>query len=389
MTVRKAGFSLESRFLLDLCPVDPGAKQIDHAGVLFESGLDFDRLAKLAKANRTNNILLSHIRAGRLPIEFPEPFVRTLKEFFAADEMVAEIQSETLFEVITLLNKGGIDFTLVKGAALFATGIYKNFAIRPMVDLDFLIRPKDAGAVKRLLLENGFDHESRPGLEEEQALLGEMVFFKSGMEVMEIEFSFALIKEFGIAQAIKIDEDLILSRRAHVLQNGQSAHVLCAADALMHLIYHHLLVNYMHQIIYYTDWLALISKCADVPDETVLSSAAKMWKIEKSFAMANGLLDYYFQRPISKTGIGVAPDFTKNILIPQLGGYPDASLLKSKRQKIRLDLIGGFWTRAKAIWANLFPPATWMKKKLGPKRSQGSWWVLFYRYLLYRMKKGA
>jgi len=60
-----------------------------------------------------------------------------------------------LVKILSALNSQGISVILLKGAHL-AESVYKNLALRPMVDIDLLARKEDLLKVHEILLQQGY-----------------------------------------------------------------------------------------------------------------------------------------------------------------------------------------------------------------------------------------
>lgn len=67
----------------------------------------------------------------------------------------AEMRIQVLLELLALLRKNGIETLLLKGSALAYT-LYPDPALRPMRDIDLLLRPEDAQRAHDLLKAGGF-----------------------------------------------------------------------------------------------------------------------------------------------------------------------------------------------------------------------------------------
>lgn len=80
-------------------------------------------------------------------------------EFFRQGYYENLARNLTLFQelrrILQALNNGRIKVMVLKGASLAET-VYKNPVLRPMSDLDLLIREKNLGEVERKLLDLGY-----------------------------------------------------------------------------------------------------------------------------------------------------------------------------------------------------------------------------------------
>jgi hypothetical protein len=92
--------------------------------------------------------------AGEVPADFAE-FLETIYELNA--ERNRELLLETA-RIATMLREGGIEPPVVlKGAAYLVTGVTRHIGARVILDLDLLLRPKDAEEAVRILLKSGME----------------------------------------------------------------------------------------------------------------------------------------------------------------------------------------------------------------------------------------
>jgi hypothetical protein len=97
-----------------------------------------------------------------------------------------------LERVLAALTAGGIQPVVLKGAAL-AAEIYPASALRPMGDLDLLIRPGDLGAARRILETLGYCEERYPELSSHfSRVIGSHIIMRSSFQtdvVVELHWS--------------------------------------------------------------------------------------------------------------------------------------------------------------------------------------------------------
>ncbi|MFN3308605.1 MAG: nucleotidyltransferase family protein [Anaerolineales bacterium] len=94
-----------------------------------------------------------HARQGRLPI--PQPLFEQFKQAYLATLARNRIFYNELERVVSALTGQGIAVVLLKGA-MFARMLYEDIGLRPMSDLDILVRKTDIPQAVSLLKENGY-----------------------------------------------------------------------------------------------------------------------------------------------------------------------------------------------------------------------------------------
>ena len=158
-----------------------------------------------------------------------------LEELASIAAFRAEHLRVRLLETIAVLDREGIDFILLKGAAL-ANTIYSSFIERPMGDIDLMVAPTTAQAAHAVLRKSGWTwdevtfpfaryagHHHYPPLEDA---------FKTGIR-LELHTGIAIE---GHPFSVSFDE---LRARGHTVPVGESqAPVPCAEDILLHECVH-------------------------------------------------------------------------------------------------------------------------------------------------------
>ena len=109
------------------------------------------RIARAAAALHGISALLSH----RLPWRGPSSWMH----FLDAQRVHTRRRQERIADAVSLIDdharRSGVALIALKGAALYARGIYEN-GERPMADIDLLAQPADALAVRTLLSALGY-----------------------------------------------------------------------------------------------------------------------------------------------------------------------------------------------------------------------------------------
>ena len=86
---------------------------------------------------------------------------RATRLLFLRHHQTNTVYAEVLREILEALDKAGIDVLVLKGAALCHT-IYPEIGLRPMRDIDMLIRKKQCRQAQDLLITMGFTESTAP-----------------------------------------------------------------------------------------------------------------------------------------------------------------------------------------------------------------------------------
>jgi hypothetical protein len=118
----------------------------------------WDNLSDAAELHGVAPLVHAHLSDGNA---MPPTARRTLGALALRHERAAAARARALADVLTLYARAGIDVLLLKGAAL-AQLVYARPGLRPMRDVDLLVREGDAVRAWRLLAQANFTLPSSP-----------------------------------------------------------------------------------------------------------------------------------------------------------------------------------------------------------------------------------
>jgi len=148
------------------------------------SPLEWDRLCRTAEREKAASTTWAYVKSRLGTAVLPDGAERLRKLAMVTEFRMLFLQ-QTLTDSVAALHRVGIECVLLKGAAL-ATGYYRAFVDRPMLDLDLLVRPDRAAEAVQVLLASGW---RLPGSEEKIAITNEslhhlpVLYHSSGVEV--------------------------------------------------------------------------------------------------------------------------------------------------------------------------------------------------------------
>jgi hypothetical protein len=146
----------EEKLLLALCRLTFSDAQKEKISELIQSVTDWEYFAQIA--NDHGLAALSGYNLGSLTTTsiIPVEITTILKNAHLKSLSRNTFLSETMTEVLGLLNKADIKTVLLKGMALDMTD-YGNIGLRQMTDVDILIEQKRCIEARNILLQNGFE----------------------------------------------------------------------------------------------------------------------------------------------------------------------------------------------------------------------------------------
>jgi hypothetical protein len=143
----------EFRLLLCCARRDMTPEYRQEIRTLLRSDIQWDRLFALATRHKMLPLVWANLQAD-MSASAPRA-AQTLQRAFMGNASRMLRLSGELLELTTLLGGRGITVVPYKGPALGAY-LYGNLAFRQAGDLDLLVRPRDVGATRDLLLERGY-----------------------------------------------------------------------------------------------------------------------------------------------------------------------------------------------------------------------------------------
>jgi len=150
----------DRQLLLACCRAHSGPQRFErpiHRDVVWEQFLT--RAERLGVAPLVHTTLTRCVERTRVPAEVR----RRLDHVYYQQAARNARLSASLEEVLAALSRRAVPVIVLKGAAL-AEPVYGNIALRPIGDLDVLVRPRDLDLADRLVRELGYvpDESSHP-----------------------------------------------------------------------------------------------------------------------------------------------------------------------------------------------------------------------------------
>jgi hypothetical protein len=209
-------------------------------------------------------------------VDIPKKIRLALKTMYLYSVQQNSQLYNDLFRVLEALKDDGIPVIALKGVHL-AKAVYGNTALRPMCDIDIMIKKKDLEHVEDRLLMLGYGPtKGRQSIEERCAYHHHLdQFNKPGNVPIEVHWNIAPVNAF-----FRIDLNGIWERAEKTQFSGRDVWLLSIEDLLLHLCLH---VSYNHQFsidfkhIY--DIYELIHQCRHKMNWEQLIRTAHVWRM--------------------------------------------------------------------------------------------------------------
>lgn len=141
--------------LLGLCRLEFSEDQMVKIRTLLSSVTDWSYFGSMANAHGVAALIYHNLEKLKLLTYVPEEIVDSLRGALMKSLSRNAFNTQTMLEVLGLLNRANIKTVLLKGMAL-ELSVYGNEGIRQMSDIDVLIVRDQCMKARKILIENGF-----------------------------------------------------------------------------------------------------------------------------------------------------------------------------------------------------------------------------------------
>jgi hypothetical protein len=165
MMTSSAQLPQEWRFLLACAKLAPsGADRKIIEDALVDSSINWDAAVRRAVEHDIAPLVYFTLQQTGLAARVARSVLTPLRNSYYANAVRNDLIFRELESVLRAFRIQGVDAVALKGAAL-ADAVYENRALRPMSDIDLLIRKSDVPAVEELLKARGYAlHGREPGM---------------------------------------------------------------------------------------------------------------------------------------------------------------------------------------------------------------------------------
>jgi Uncharacterised nucleotidyltransferase len=246
-----------SAAFVDLILWQCGARTLSQSALeqLYELGAtlsldDWQILRERAHAEGMEALLLAHATEAGLLSIMPAQVADSLMAAYRTNWIWNRRLRGEQRRIVDAIRAHGIDVVVVKGVAL-AERYYGEIALRPIGDIDVLVRPEDAEDCGRILSMSGY--APLPGREKPSqwhALVNRALAFRSDAGfTIDVHWALAslppYVASFPQAEIWRCAED--------ILPVGQAARRLSTADELRFLSYHYAAQHVDRRLIWLVD----------------------------------------------------------------------------------------------------------------------------------------
>ncbi|MFB3816109.1 MAG: nucleotidyltransferase family protein [Candidatus Methylomirabilales bacterium] len=367
MTRRHAALTAEDRLLLACTrsALDDGARQ--EMAESLAAPLDWPAVLARSRQEGTAALLHHHLRSlPRAAAQVPPAIRMELRRAHRGTWARNTVLTEHWAEVMRLLERARIPCITHKGMALVHT-VYGDLGLRPMADLDLLIRPADLPAVRRALAGAGF-RCSGEAVETEDAFRG-FLHCVRGACVIDLHWELAHYTRFeGV---VRLDAGGLWRRAQPLVVGTAGGLMLCPEDLLLHLALHLTLGSEFGRLVWFTDIDAVLRRrAADLDWDRLLGEATR--------ARLRGVLAYTLAVAQAALGSPVPAEVLRSLRLGTLRRLALGGVIETQRpptltgpmEDVRAYLaetllMDRLRDVARVATTSLFPSRSWLRFRYG------------------------
>lgn len=266
-------------------------------------------------------------------------------------------------EVVAALETAGIRGLALKGIALLEGGHYEDPGLRPMTDLDVLVRDGEFAAARTALLRAGW--EAADGDDAAANAFRGYSHLKRGGVVLDLHRDLAGYPR--VAGVLRVDHEGLWRRACPLPRGGWT---LCAEDHLVHLAVHLVLGSEFGRLLNFVDVARVVTR-GNLAWETVLEEAAR-WRVREVLGYVLRVATTSLDAPVPDEVLSRLSHAGAARLAPRVLGTAGPPTLMRRPGETRLYLAETLlmdrprWVLRVAT-TTLFPPTPWLRFHYGAR----------------------
>jgi hypothetical protein len=296
-----------------------------------------------------------------------------------------------LAPLLAQLADAGIDAIPLKGAALVGT-VYPRAGMRPMDDIDLLVRPADFLPAAQVFLAAGF----RPGgeLGEQDPLAFTQLapdFWPLGLDFrgphgLLVDLHQGLAAYPWFKRAFPIDFEALWARIESASESLTWTRQLSPYDMLAHLCLHPAFHGLQDLRSFYDLDAFIRSLPADWDWERFLV-IAKEWGVRNAAYHAFAFARYFFETPLPASVMAALDPGpmvrwgVRRLVSPEAVLADRFSLGARFNPLVMLALVDGSARRWSTLWGAAFPGRAWLRDNPDDHTLAAHWWVILRRLI--------
>lgn len=331
---------------------------------LSSSGLDWDALVKKAMRQGVAQFLYWHLSKieeiwSAIPFELRD----SLKNFYYGVLSRNWRMQLLLKGIISELDNAEIPAIVLKGPSLLET-VYKNIGLRPMSDVDLLVKNEDLPKIKLVLHKLGYQKPKKLDQDSLEKFGGEIHLSKSDGLFLDIHSNLSQYER--MKGVFKIDKDIWSHSIAHRNQQLEFQ-MLDPAHLIIHLCIHHSMAHSFVGLFRFCDLREAIFAFKKEIDWDDFIAKAKLYKVKTLLFYSLMITQELYKEEILQNELLLAlkPGKIKLSLINFLIGKDEIMSLPDNERTVKkylgqLFLMDSYFCILEIIFKSLFPSNDWL-----------------------------
>jgi len=357
--------------------IDLGVQEILH------SDLNWGYVLKEALANGVSPLLYRNLKRINGDSITPDEVIEELREIYFNTAASNIILLDGLGKVLKAFADEEIPVMVLKGAALLET-VYRDIGLRPMADIDLLIKKEDLGRIDESLKRLGYSspYNWSDYMDISTNLYLNTISYIRGQDTIPIHLHphwhiiNTTVPTYTYGAKIEMDRFWLEAREAMIA--GVSSLTMAPHHLLMHLSEHILRHSYDRSILF-CDIFEVINNYKDEIDWGSLIDDAVEFNLKKPVYYALYFTSKFLGAEIPKNVLAELKQLNLNYgerkveaLISKNRSFPELKYL------IYLVMNERVTERIRFVWRSLFPPREMMAQRHALSTSE----VSLFHYLL-------
>jgi hypothetical protein len=254
------------------------------------------QLLELAWQSGLGPLFYSRVKVLLSDNKIPPEITKQLRHIYIENTARNTLFYHELSNILEAFNKVNIPVILLKGAYL-AEKIYEDIGLRPMLDIDLLLRKKDLAKGNEVLINLGYSKVKQIDIDIESAQRHHISRLIKGCLPVELHWHI-----FPPKYPFSVDIDQIWERAVKQKIADKKLLVLSLEDLLLHLCehasFHHVFEQDMKSLY---DIKMVIEKCKDVLQWDIFIERAFAWKVERCAYLTLRMVQNFFGIELADT----------------------------------------------------------------------------------------
>jgi hypothetical protein len=274
----------EDKFIFAISRAILNKEDSDFIGNLLKEKLDWSYILERSKREAVSPFIYYHLNNAHYNDAVPRSIWEEFKAIYYNNSLRNTILCEEAKRILIIFNEENIKAIILKGIFL-AQNIYKNIALRPMSDIDLLIKKEDLARANTILTSLGY--ASPPNYTDYLkkdliASINTLLYNKNHASTFFIHLHWHLINSTWPLDSLvsKMDMERIWAYAKPIQLDSINALILSPEHYLLYLA-HHSFNHSFDRFILFSDILEFLRCYKDRIDWKVLSEEAKRFNLSR------------------------------------------------------------------------------------------------------------